>query len=346
MTSPINASKNNAANSHERGPLLPFEHYQKAHRRRTLIVRWSILSVLLIAISTFVLVGTGYTFTRVHQKAPPMGQMIVGEPFSFTFRPVLPADAVAINAAVPGIDGSVAAAAPFRLNPAVVGAAAMTNAQDCLTAAVYYEAASETAQGQRAVAQVVLNRMRHPAYPHSVCGVVFQGSQRSTGCQFSFTCDGSLARKPGASAWLRAEEVAAEALAGRVEPSVGTATHYHTIWVVPYWQSSLTKITTIGAHIFYKWAGGNGARAAFDQHYAGTETRPSLFGATTDLVLPDDVIAEAAAPVENAAPLAEISNVIADQLGKPEAAAPAALAEDGVERKLLADENRGQLNDH
>jgi Cell Wall Hydrolase len=332
-----------ANNHNEVGPLLPFDHYQKAHRRRILIARWAGLALLILGISTFALVGTGYTFTRIHHAPAPVNQPSAGEPFSFKFQPVAPADAVALNAAVPGIAGPVAAASPFRLDLASSDASAMTNAQDCLTAAVYYEAASETMQGQRAVAQVVLNRMRHPAYPHSVCGVVFQGSERSTGCQFSFTCDGSLARKPGASAWLRAGLVAAEALAGRVEPSVGTATHYHTIWVLPYWQSSLTKITTIGAHIFYKWAGGGGSRSAFDQRYAGTETRPAEFGATTELVLPDDVVAEAAAPMETAAPIAEISNVIADQIGKADIAAPTAPTEDGFERKLLADENRGQL---
>jgi len=66
----------------------------------------------------------------------------------------------------------------------------------CLTQAVYYEAASEPDGGQRAVAQVVLNRVAHPAYPKTVCGVVYQGSERSTGCQFTFTCDGALARMP------------------------------------------------------------------------------------------------------------------------------------------------------
>ncbi len=325
------------------GPMLPFDHYQKAHRRRALIARWAGLAVLLLVISTFALVGTGYTFTRVHHMPAPVNKAVAAEPFTFKFQPILPADAVALNAAQPGLSGAIPSAAPFRLDAALTDSASMTNAQDCLTAAIYYEAASESAQGQRAVAQVVLNRVRHPAYPHSVCGVVFQGSQRTTGCQFSFTCDGSLARKPGASAWLRAEQVAAEALAGRVEPSVGTATHYHTIWVVPYWQSSLTKITTIGAHIFYKWAGGGGSRSAFDQRYDGTETRPSLFDTRPGLVLPDDVIAEAAAPVESAAPISQISNVVADQIGRADLVAPTPLSEDGVEHKLLADENRGQL---
>jgi spore germination cell wall hydrolase CwlJ-like protein len=75
---------------------------------------------------------------------------------------------------------------------------------DCLTAAIYYEAASEPDDGQRAVAQVVLNRVAHPAYPKTVCGVVYQGSERGTGCQFTFTCDGALARKPSRYFWDRA----------------------------------------------------------------------------------------------------------------------------------------------
>ncbi|MFN5901342.1 MAG: cell wall hydrolase, partial [Novosphingobium sp.] len=69
-----------------------------------------------------------------------------------------------------------------------------SRALQCLAAAVYYEARSESDVGQRAVAQVVLNRVAHPSYPNTVCGVVYQGSERTTGCQFSFTCDGSLAK--------------------------------------------------------------------------------------------------------------------------------------------------------
>src|SRR6476661_3173129 len=87
---------------------------------------------------------------------------------------------------------------------------------DCLTSAIYYEARSEPEDGQRAVAQVVLNRVRHPAFPSTVCGVVFQGHERKTGCQFSFTCDGSMLRPRQASAWERSRVIAAEALSGSV----------------------------------------------------------------------------------------------------------------------------------
>jgi hypothetical protein len=138
-------------------------------------------------------------------------------------------------------------------------------ALQCLSMAVYYEAASESYNGQRAVAQVVLNRVAHPSYPSSVCGVVFQGSERVTGCQFSFTCDGSLARRPSPKAWAKAQLVAAQAIAGNVEPSVGMATHYHADYVVPYWASSLSKVAKLGRHYFYRWKGSPGRRAAFTQ---------------------------------------------------------------------------------
>ena len=143
-------------------------------------------------------------------------------------------------------------------------------ALQCLTAAIYYEAASEPDGGQRAVAQVVLNRVAHPAYPNTVCGVVYQGSERPS-CQFSFACDGSMARKPMAAFWDRARRVAADALAGNVYTPAGLATHYHTTAVHPYWAPSLTFLGTIGAHRFYRWAGAAGKPAAFTARYAGGE---------------------------------------------------------------------------
>ena len=204
------------------------------------------------------------------------------EPEAFKFREdITPLQAAEINAAVPVSDEPILPAKPFViLSPSTAGATQLS-AVDCLTAAVYYEAASESATGQRAVAQVILNRMRHPAYPNSACGVVFQGSQRTTGCQFSFTCDGSLRRRPSASGWLRARSVATAALSGYVEPAVGYATHYHTTYVVPYWSSSLTKLRTVGSHIFYRWSGNNGTPRAFVNRYANAELIPA--GAAANL---------------------------------------------------------------
>ena len=146
----------------------------------------------------------------------------------------------------------------------------------CLTQAVYYEAASEPDAGQRAVAQVVLNRVAHPAYPKTVCGVVYQGSDRPTGCQFTFTCDGALARLPNRLFWERAEAVARAALAGYVYAPIGLATHYHTIAVHPYWADSLAFLGTIGAHRFYRLGGPAGAPALFNAAaYRGGEPAAS-----------------------------------------------------------------------
>ena len=176
-----------------------------------------------------------------------------------------------INAALPFASSPIEASSPFSL------ASAAANDKDmallCLTQAVYYEAGFEPVDGRRAVAQVVLNRLRHPAFPKTVCGVVYQGSSRP-GCQFSFTCDGSLRRAPAAAAWTAARKIAEEALAGHVAAAVGAATHYHADYVSPYWAPKLAKLAQIGAHIFYRWPGGWGRRGAFIGSYAGSERIP------------------------------------------------------------------------
>lgn len=145
-----------------------------------------------------------------------------------------------------------------------------TRAIDCLTAAIYYEAASEPDAGQRAVAQVVLNRVAHPAFPKTVCGVVYQGSERP-GCQFSFACDGSMARRPVPAFWDRARRVASDALTGYVYAPIGLATHYHTAAVHPAWDSQMIRVGTIGAHLFFRWPGAVGSARAFDAVYRGGE---------------------------------------------------------------------------
>ena len=187
-------------------------------------------------------------------------------------RPVAPETAFAINSQLPFATGPNPAARPFSL--AGGGADSRARALECLTSAIYYEAGQETLAGQQAVAQVILNRVRHPAFPASICGVIYQGSTRATGCQFTFTCDGSLARAPEASAWNRAREVARAALGGFVQPAVGNATHYHANYVAPYWAPTLAKTAVIGAHIFYRWSGGWGRPAAFSASWSGREADP------------------------------------------------------------------------
>lgn len=183
----------------------------------------------------------------------------------------LPALPLPSAGALPDLAGSVVAARPFSL--AGISSADRARALECLTAAVYYEAASETDDGQRAVAQVVLNRVRHPAFPPTVCGVVYQGSERA-GCQFSFACDGAMARAPSASGWARAGRNAAAALHGLVFAPVGLATHYHTYAVTPAWNRALVMTDAVGAHFFHRWKGWWGTPAAFSQRYRGGEPLP------------------------------------------------------------------------
>ncbi|ANI78789.1 cell wall hydrolase [Sphingobium sp. EP60837] len=169
--------------------------------------------------------------------------------------------------------GDIAAAKPFR----ALGGAGEDHdrALQCLTQAIYYEAAHEPESGQRAVAQVVLNRVRHPAFAKTVCGVVYQRFDAAV-CQFSFVCDGSLARRPSPALWDRAKRIATDALGGRVEKDVGTATHYHADYVFPRWAPHLAKLIQIGAHIFYRWPGGWGQPSAFSGRYAGGENIPAF----------------------------------------------------------------------
>lgn len=193
-------------------------------------------------------------------KAPPPVEPVL-------LRDVAPETAREINAAVPFAAVANPPAPPFRLDPAAAG---FNRAVDCLAAAGYYEAGDD-AEGQRSVLQVVLNRVRHPAFPKSVCGVVFQGAERVTGCQFTFTCDGALRRVPSAAAWSRAREVARQALTGSVYGKVGLATHYHTDWVVPYWSASLVKLTAVKTHLFFRWPSSWGGPGALRGGYAGAE---------------------------------------------------------------------------
>ncbi|MGD9982305.1 MAG: cell wall hydrolase [Hyphomonadaceae bacterium] len=123
----------------------------------------------------------------------------------------------------------------------------------CLSQAIYFEARGESQRGQIAVAEVIMNRVRSGYYPASVCGVVYQGSHRSTGCQFTFTCDGSLNQRPRGRAWERAQRVATAVMLGYTRPITQGATHYHTHAVNPVWNSGLVETTSIESHVFYRF---------------------------------------------------------------------------------------------
>jgi spore germination cell wall hydrolase CwlJ-like protein len=195
----------------------------------------------------------------------------------FPFGQLTSADAAQLNAVLPIDDADFAPAQPFFLR---ASSPERDRAVLCMTQAIYYEAALEPTEGQQAVAQTVLNRVRHPDFPKSVCGVVYQGSQLPIGCQFSFTCDGSLARPPIEPYWGRAKTVAEAALDGFVARNIGSATHYHADYVFPRWGPQMVKIVQLGAHIFYRFPGPAGAPQVLTGHYAGGELAVSMAGPT------------------------------------------------------------------
>ncbi len=237
---------------------------------------------------------------------------------------------------------SAGIAQPFHMR----GALDESRDLECLTQAVYYEARGEIAAGQEAVAQVVLNRVRHPAFPKTICGVVFQ--HKGAGCQFSFACDGSASHHMETAAWRRAERVAAAALDGHVASTVGNATHFHVASLGQVWSSGMTRVAQIGSHVFYRFGGPAGAPRMFHaepEPSAPVQTAEKTTGArvvTASFAPPSAgsllsasaaVVEHAAAAVEsvtkpaqpaaNAAPKAEAPKADAPAKSNDQAAAPA-----------------------
>ena len=162
------------------------------------------------------------------------------------------------------------------LGPMTHLAAAKPAELTCLAKAVYYEARGESADGQAAVAQVVLNRTHRASYPSNVCGVVFQGVKHG-GCQFSFVCNGAMNRPLEPAAWSRARQVVADALSGHVMTAVGQAVSFH---VASLGSERLGQIARIGSHVFFMPGKGRGAPA-----YRPVRTL-RFAGVTSDAVSP------------------------------------------------------------
>ena len=236
------------------------------HRRAHRIIGVFLLAGLSLgALSSFVTgsASSRYAIEFTLPGVKPDDGMLGAAPTEFL--PLTAENAKDLNDDLPFAEVSLERASPLFYPNSGTFAMSRQSALECLASAIYYEAGSESLEGKRAVAQVILNRVAHPAFPNRVCGVVYQGSERRTGCQFSFTCDGSLDRRPSTGGWQSAYRIATHAFNGFVEPSVGLATHYHADYVVPYWAQSLDKIAVIGAHIFYNWRGSWGRRGAFSQ---------------------------------------------------------------------------------
>ena len=274
-------------------------------------VRANVVAVLLIVllVSGLVFAARSWTSARVHRPAAvpsitktqlssvPTAPPPIVEPT--VYAAITPDAARASNALVAIAKGKIAPARPFTFTGTP---ADRSTALTCLTAAVLYEAGDDP-EGERAVAQVVLNRLRHPVFPKTVCGVIFQGADRKTGCQFTFACDGSIDRPPNPDAWKRAKAIADAALSGTVFKPVGTATHYHTDWVVPYWRDTLTKIAIVHTQIFYRWPGAWGLPPAFvGIAQAPEQLDPRLVALADPVPLSIDPATLSAAPGAIAAP--------------------------------------------
>lgn len=129
--------------------------------------------------------------------------------------------------------------------------------QRCLARGIYFEARGESVKGQAAVSQVILNRVRNPHYPNSICGVVYQNQHWYNRCQFSFACDRVKDRVKNKKLYRLAQHIAAETTAGRIWfPQVGSSTHYHANYVAPRWRKKMKRVGKIGLHIFYRTYGG------------------------------------------------------------------------------------------
>ena len=257
LSKPLAGLRRNAAQLRRRAAAL-----WRAYPRETIGVGLFGLVAAAAIATTSVIGGSRPNHSQAAPPAPP----------PMTVRPLAPDQALKLNAAIPVARGPNPVAAPFDLKG---NSAARAQALNCLASAVYYEAGNQDVDGERAVAQVVLNRVRHPAFPASICNVVYEGSTKPTGCQFTFTCDGSLDRRPDVDGWRRASGVAQAALNGYVYAPIGWATHYHADYVVPYWASTMAKNAVVGVHLFYHWAGSWGQPAVFTKAYAGREPSAS-----------------------------------------------------------------------
>lgn len=272
--------------------------------RRMIVALLALLPIVLFAIACQSFqprAATAETTQAAELAALPGNALdapIVGlEPPPGSLSPDAMDAARAANARDAFVTGRIEPAPPFRFKGS---AADLYNAQECLALAAMAEAGPSDI-GQRAVIQVILNRVRHPAFAKTVCGVVFEGSQRATGCQFTFTCDGSLARRYGDAAWSAARSRAGQALSGSVFAQVGSATHYHTDWVYPSWSPKLEKLTQVETHLFYRWPGRWGSAKSWTGYRGG---EPSFAALTSGPVpadfpsgLPDYYDADASAAI-------------------------------------------------
>ncbi len=275
-------------------------------------------TLAVVAISGIAL--SGYEFGQSTRTDVLSGQARFWDAGSATQWVHLPSE-VMPRITLPGADLERMIKKPVRRSFGPYVAHSSDSDFDCLSQAVYYEARGEGRDGQVAVAQVVMNRAQDPRYPRTVCGVVFQGVNSGKACQFSFACDGSMARRKEHRAWRHAQNVARDVLAGRAySEAVDRATHFHTTGVNPAWSRTLTRVARVGTHIFYSLPAHRGGYRI--RQASLTTQEQALVQADTDAILAVSELPPAAAPVSDA-PAAETAPVNAVVAPEATSAAPA-----------------------
>jgi hypothetical protein len=167
----------------------------------------------------------------------------------------LATDAAILRVGLPGAGGDAWQPIPntLPLNALPLRANAESEIK-CLATALYFEARGEGVRGQMAVAQVILNRVKNPAYPKTICGVVYQDAKYLHRCQFSFACDGTHDFIAEKDAWAAALSLARRIVTGgngTIVAEVGDSISYHNTDVNPDWSSSMRRVDRIGHHVFY-----------------------------------------------------------------------------------------------
>jgi spore germination cell wall hydrolase CwlJ-like protein len=160
-------------------------------------------------------------------------------------------------------------------SPVQMAAARFAADVSCLAEVMYYEARGEGVAGQKAVAEVVLQRTKDRNFPHTICGVVHEGVQIGRrDCQFSFACDGSANKPRERTSWRQVRLLAENIVAGTVKLAnqTGHAVAFHNAGVSPVWADTMLKTAQIGNHVFYRWAPRVHAPAAAE---AGSQTASS-----------------------------------------------------------------------
>lgn len=181
----------------------------------------------------------------------------VAQSTGYTHQIELPRLASVTNVTGPGIDPET------RMNERTLHVASLTETSalpkrrgkaqwQCLAEALYFEARSEPLKGQRAVAEVILNRVDSRKFPNTVCEVVEQGAHRKNACQFSYNCDGVPEHISEPDAYERAKRIAHYMVDDQPRTLTDGATYYHTVSVNPSWSRRLTQTTRIGKHVFFR----------------------------------------------------------------------------------------------